>query len=198
MSTCIAAERVAHPILTMPFAPVVRPRDGYAALEDLAHNERDDGGQYQVALVPMNASKARQAGADSASPTPHLLLLSITWEDLLRQLRAGTASLDPRPSSEIEQFGNVQVNFARHETLRDDTYVELTALEFKLLRFFLSNPYRVISRIEFLETVWGYNCYPTTRTVDNSVLRLRQKLEVDPANPVHFQTVHGVGYKFVP
>jgi DNA-binding response OmpR family regulator len=55
----------------------------------------------------------------------------------------------------------------------------------------------VISRTELLNEVWGYNNYPTTRTVDTHILRLRQKLERDPTDPVHFRTVHGTGYKFV-
>ena len=62
---------------------------------------------------------------------------------------------------------------------------------------FLNNPERVISRTELLNEVWGYNNYPTTRTVDTHILRLRQKLERDPTDPVHFRTVHGTGYKFV-
>jgi DNA-binding response OmpR family regulator len=55
----------------------------------------------------------------------------------------------------------------------------------------------VISRDELLSEVWGYQNYPSTRTVDNHILKIRQKLERDPANPVHFRTVHGVGYKFI-
>jgi len=74
----------------------------------------------------------------------------------------------------------------------------LTAHEFKLLRFFVENAERVISREELLTDVWGYHHYPTTRTVDNQILKLRQKLEGDPANPRHFVTVHGAGYKFLP
>ena len=66
-----------------------------------------------------------------------------------------------------------------------------------MLRFFLNNQNRVISRIELLNDVWGYNNYPTTRTVDTHMLRLRQKLEKEPDDPVRFQTVHGIGYKFV-
>jgi hypothetical protein len=62
----------------------------------------------------------------------------------------------------------------------------------------VSNPKRVISRDELLNEVWGYENYPCTRTVDNHVLKLRQKLELDPAEPVHFRTVHRMGYKFVP
>jgi len=74
----------------------------------------------------------------------------------------------------------------------------MTAQEFKLLRFFAASPERVISREELLNEVWGYQNYPSTRTVDNHILRLRQKLELDPSNPRFFLTIHGAGYKFVP
>jgi DNA-binding response OmpR family regulator len=74
----------------------------------------------------------------------------------------------------------------------------LTALEFKTLRYLVENARRVISRGELLNEVWGYNNYPSTRTVDNQVAKLRKKLERDPARPVHLRTVHGAGYKFLP
>ena|SRR5437870_12209219 len=70
--------------------------------------------------------------------------------------------------------------------------------EFKTLKFMLQNAERVVSREELLTKVWGYQNYPTTRTVDNHILRLRQKLERQPSSPVHFLTVHSAGYKFVP
>jgi DNA-binding response OmpR family regulator len=84
------------------------------------------------------------------------------------------------------------------EVRRSDRQVSLTAMEFKVLKFFVSNPNRVISREQLLNEVWGYDNYPCTRTVDNHVLKLRQKLESEPARPVHFRTVHGTGYKFIP
>ena len=84
------------------------------------------------------------------------------------------------------------------EVWRSDRPVSLTAMEFKVLKFFVSNPNRVISRDDMLNRVWGYENYPCTRTVDNQILKLRQKLEVDAERPVHFRTVHGVGYKFIP
>ena len=94
-------------------------------------------------------------------------------------------------------FGTVRVDLFRSEVRRSDISLVLTALEFKLLRFFVTSPGRTISRDELLNQVWGFENYPCTRTVDNHVLRLRKKLEPDPDYPVHFQTVHGVGYKFV-
>ena len=95
-------------------------------------------------------------------------------------------------------FGNVAVDFLKMEVHKAGTMVPLTAHEFKLLRFFLDNPGRAIAREELLSGVWGLNFHLTTRTVDNQILKLRQKLESDPANPIHFRTVHGFGYKFVP
>jgi DNA-binding response OmpR family regulator len=76
--------------------------------------------------------------------------------------------------------------------------VVLTAHEFKLLKFFTQNVDRVLTREVLLNEVWGYNAYPTTRTVDNQILKLRQKLETDSANPQHLLTIYGAGYKFVP
>jgi DNA-binding response OmpR family regulator len=84
------------------------------------------------------------------------------------------------------------------QVTRDGSEVALTPQEFKIVKFMAQNPNRVVSRDELLNDVWGYQNYPTTRTVDNHILKLRQKLETDPTNPVHFRTVHGVGYKFVP
>jgi DNA-binding response OmpR family regulator len=98
----------------------------------------------------------------------------------------------------VYTFGDCDVDFLKMSVRRGGKPVVLTSHEFKLLRFFTDNAERVLSREELLNDVWGYNSYPTTRTVDNQLLKLRQKLEADPANPRHLQTVYGAGYKFVP
>jgi DNA-binding response OmpR family regulator len=179
-------------------ALALRGRDGRVAALNPASPAMIFG-RYQVVLISSETGRMEGVVAveDSAS-NRHLLLLPVTFEDLLNQMRKHEESelIDRR--SDIEEFGEVQIDFFRHEVSRAGQPVDLTAFEFKVMRFFLSNPCRVISRDELLETVWGYNCYPTTRTVDNKILRLRQKLELDPAKPTHFQTVYGVGYKFVP
>ena len=95
-------------------------------------------------------------------------------------------------------FDDVTVDFLKIEITRAGQKVMATRLEFKTLEFFANNPQRVVSRDELLDKVWGYENYPCTRTVDNHILRLRQKLESDPSHPSHFLTVHGLGYKFVP
>jgi DNA-binding response OmpR family regulator len=95
-------------------------------------------------------------------------------------------------------FGDVTVDFSAMEALRKGEPIVLTTKEFKTLKYLTQNARRVISREELLNEVWGYNNYPSTRTVDNHILKLRQKLERDPSRPAHFRTVHGAGYKFLP
>lgn len=118
--------------------------------------------------------------------------------ELLARVRAALRRLatenDPR---ETFQFDDIEVDFRKMELYRSGERIPLTPQEFRMLRFFLKNKERVVSREELLNEVWGYHNYPTTRTVDTHMLRLRQKLEKAPAAPVHFLTVHGTGYKFM-
>jgi DNA-binding response OmpR family regulator len=101
-------------------------------------------------------------------------------------------------SSTVVRFGDCEIDFMTMNARRKGSPVVLTAHEFKLLKFFTDNLERVLTRELLLNEVWGYNSYPTTRTVDNQILKLRQKLEPDPANPKHLLTIYGAGYKFVP
>jgi DNA-binding response OmpR family regulator len=98
---------------------------------------------------------------------------------------------------ELLVLGDVTIDFTSMEASRQGQPLTFTSQEFKLLKFLASFPGRVFSREELLNQVWGYEHYPTTRTVDNHILRLRQKLEIDPAHPRHFLTIHGAGYKFI-
>jgi DNA-binding response OmpR family regulator len=94
-------------------------------------------------------------------------------------------------------FDGIVVDFGKVEVTRNGASVELTAHEFKTLQFFVQNPDRVITRAELLKQVCGYgDGYVTTRSVDNHIMKLRHKLEKDPASPAHFRTVPRVGYKF--
>ena len=119
-------------------------------------------------------------------------------KELLARVGAVMRRAERTLPSDAYSFGDIIVDFAKMEVTRDGKPVTLTAHEFKTLKYFTQNPERVLSRDELLNQVWGYECYPSTRTVDNHILRLRQKLEKDPVNPLHFRTVHKVGYKFVP
>ena len=101
--------------------------------------------------------------------------------ELLARVRASLRRLN-QASDKLEAFSfdDVEVNFSRMELHRSGQLIPLTPQEFKMLRFFLNNQERAISRTELLNEVWGYHNYPTTRTVDTHILRLRQKLEQDP------------------
>jgi hypothetical protein len=101
-------------------------------------------------------------------------------------------------NSEVVRFGDVYVEFRKMEVRRSGARVAMTASEFKTLRYFVLRPGCVISRDELLNEVWGYENYPTTRTVDTRIYNLRKKLERIPSQPIHFVGVFGVGYKFVP
>lgn len=95
------------------------------------------------------------------------------------------------------RFGGLSVDFLKMQAHRGDQAIPLTTRETAILRLMVSNKGVVISRDRLLNEVWGYDAYPTTRTVDNQIVKLRQKLEEDPESPRHILTVRGTGYKFV-
>jgi DNA-binding response OmpR family regulator len=115
----------------------------------------------------------------------------------LRGLIRRASRFSPK-ETDVYVFADVMVDFYRTEITRGGQKIAVTRKEFKTLEFFAKNAQRVISREELLNEVWGYQHYPCTRTVDNHMLRLRKKLESDPSHPLHFLTVHGRGYKFLP
>jgi two-component system, OmpR family, alkaline phosphatase synthesis response regulator PhoP len=154
---------------------------------------------FQVALVPPQGLESSAGRTFSQTVgVRRLLVLPLTWKQLMEQVRKELDRARATVKEGLVRFGNVTIDLLSMEVRRCDRPVNLTQMEFKVLKFFLSNPNRVISRYDFLDQVWGYENYPCTRTVDNHILRLRQKLEVELANPVHFRTVHGMGYKFTP
>lgn len=156
----------------------------------------DQSDDYHIALVPLLPD--RPTSHKQLQRNSRFLLLPLTWKELLTQVREQSRGSSAESESRIFRFGEVCVDFISMEVRRRGRLVNLTAMEFKVLKYFLLNPNRVISRDDLLNQVWGYNQYPCTRTVDNHVLRLRQKLEAEFANPVHFRTVHRFGYKFLP
>ncbi len=109
------------------------------------------------------------------------------------------AALLERPSAgDLFVFGEVTVSFSEMEVRRKGQLIALTRKEFGTLAYLVKNVRKVVSRDKLLNEVWGYQNYPSTRTVDNHILRLRVKLEKDPPRPKHFLTVHGTGYRFLP
>jgi DNA-binding response OmpR family regulator len=96
---------------------------------------------------------------------------------------------------EIYEFGDVTVNFKSHEVMKAGKKLHLTALEFNLLKFFIEHKGEVLSRDAIMDEAWG-DAIVSPRTIDPHIVHLRQKLEDDPANPQHFVSIRGVGYKF--
>jgi DNA-binding response OmpR family regulator len=136
-----------------------------------------------------------------------VLLLEIGADDYVvkpfgtRELLARIRALLRRTTPEGEHilsFADVEVDLERRVVRRAGDEVKMTRAEFNLLTFFLQNPDRALTRDVILNSVWGYDSFPNTRTVDAHVVRLRQKLEPDCETPRHFVTMHGVGYRFIP
>lgn len=166
---------------------------GFSATPESVDFEPD---KYRIAFVSFHNARDRNGTPQPAGKMGRFFLLPLTWREFETGLRAGVAH-SLREDTNL-RFGRVSIDLLSMEVRRSDCPVTLTAMEFKVLNFFVLNPKRVISRDQMLNEVWGYDNYPCTRTVDNHVLKLRQKLESTPAAPVHFRTVHGIGYKFIP
>ena len=109
-------------------------------------------------------------------------------------LRRGT---DIKEDIEEYSFGSVHINFKAMETLKNNKPIELSKLEYSVLKYLCQRENTVVDRTTLLDEVWGYENYPSTRTVDNFILSLRKKIEDDPSNPKHLLTIHVAGYKFV-
>jgi|SRR5688500_2532348 two-component system, OmpR family, alkaline phosphatase synthesis response regulator PhoP len=116
-------------------------------------------------------------------------------EALLRRSAATAAAA--APVGDTFRFGDVAIDFRRAEVAKAGQLLDLSAREFKLLRYFVEHRGAALTRDELLNEVWGYNAMPSTRTVDVHVAWLRQKLEDNPRHPQYIITVHGLGYKFI-
>jgi DNA-binding response OmpR family regulator len=117
--------------------------------------------------------------------------------ELLARIRAVLRRAPGEPERVIS-FADTTVDIERRIVTRRGHEVRFTPAEYNLLTFFLQNPDRALTRDIILNSVWGYESFPNTRTVDAHVVRLRQKLELDPNCPRHFLTLHKVGYRFLP
>jgi DNA-binding response OmpR family regulator len=149
-----------------------------------------------VVLIPKSAVHEKTAPNNSASKKSVTVING--GPHLPSTVEAAVAWFESPSAEDMFVFGEVTVSFSAMETHRRGQLVALTRKEFKTLAYLIRNARRVITRDELLNEVWGYQSYPSTRTVDNHILGLRVKLEADPARPKHFLTVRGTGYKFLP
>ena len=98
---------------------------------------------------------------------------------------------------EVYRFGDVEIDFTHFKVKRKDKDLDLTSLEIDILKYFIAHKEEVVTREALLDKVWGYEKYPTTRTIDNHILKLRKKIEADPSHPEYILSVYGEGYRFV-
>lgn len=147
---------------------------------------------------PQDRVKGLEAGADDYLGKPfELQELLARVRSCLRRRRWENSQDGGAPVARLS-FGEAEVDFDKREARLKGEVVKLTRLEFDLLKYFSEQQDRVLSRAELLEQVWHVTSLSTARTVDNFIHRLRRHFEADPSKPVHFLSVRGSGYRFVP
>ncbi len=136
-----------------------------------------------------------ELGADDYMTKP------FSVRELLARVKAVMRRYAPEKCLEEEgkshQLGKLSIDFEHYVAKQGETEIELTHKEFEILKYFWQHSNQAIHRDELIQRVWGYDAYPTSRTVDNHIVKLRKKVEPDPAHPKHILTVHGIGYKFI-
>jgi two-component system, OmpR family, alkaline phosphatase synthesis response regulator PhoP len=197
---------------------VTTAKDGRSGLDAIAQ-ERPDLVLLDVMMPGMNGFEVLSLLRESDAELPVLMLTARSTEaDRIAGLNSGADDYIVKPfavgellarvgaalrrlrvlrkQNAVIEFGAIRLDFDELRAFRDGAPVELTALEFKLLRFFVENEGRALTRSRIVDVVWGADYFGTERTVDNFVTRLRQKLEAD-GGASHFVTVRGTGYRFV-
>jgi DNA-binding response OmpR family regulator len=198
---------------------VISAEDGVKGLERALSDDPD--------LVVLDVMMPRMSGLDvckqlkAKKPSVPIIMLTARGQEIdkvvglelgaddyvtkpfsIRELMARVKAVlrrvsSPAPAPEVYRFNDVEVNIRSNEVRRNGTLIELSSKEFALLAYFIAHPVETLSRDRLLDAVWGYEHYPTTRTVDTHIVHLRQKLEPNPEEPRFILTVHGSGYKFV-
>lgn len=136
--------------------------------------------------------KGLKYGADDYVTKPFSLV------ELMARVQAVLRRTEPAKAWTKARWADVEVDFATFEARKKGLKLDLTPRELKILKLFVEQGGKVVSRNELLDKVWGYDVFPTTRTVDNHIVKLRKAIEDDPENPMMIQSVRGVGYKFTP
>ena len=134
-----------------------------------------------------------EIGADDYISKPFSIreLLARVKAHLRRENRGGESV------AEVVQLETLKIDFGQFKIIRKGKEISLTSLEVDVLRYLIGHDGKVVSRDDLLDKIWGYEKYPTTRTIDNHILKLRKKIETDPNHPRHILTVYGGGYRFV-
>jgi DNA-binding response OmpR family regulator len=168
-------------------------KDGFDICKDL----RKEGRNMPILMLTSKNEEidkvlGLEIGADDYMTKPFSL------KELIARIKALLRRAQPAvPGIEEYSFGNVIMNLKKMEVLKKGEAVKMSATEYKILKYFVEHEGEVITRDKFLDDVWGYDAFPTTRTVDNYILSIRKKIEDDPSSPEHIVTVHTAGYKFI-
>jgi len=166
---------------------------------EICQRLRSEGNRVPIIMLTARGQEIDKVlglklGADDYVTKPFSFMeLMARCEAVLRRSQSGNG-FTAAPS--VYSFGDVTVDFDRHQASRAGEALSLSPREFRLLRFFVENRGRVVTREELLDAVWGYETIPFTRTVDTHVAKLRKKIEPDPSDPAYLITVHRLGYKF--
>jgi len=165
---------------------------------DICRELRQQGHQLPILMLTARGETIDKVvglklGADDYVTKPfEMVELMARIETLLRRTRA------PRALTEATyRFGNIRIDFRSAQAFCKEDPIALSALEFRLLKYFIENRGALLSRDTLLDNVWGYDAMPFTRTVDAHVASLRQKIEPNPGKPQFILTAHGLGYRFV-
>jgi DNA-binding response OmpR family regulator len=163
---------------------------------ELCRRVRDEGMTTPILMLTARSEEMDRVlgldlGADDYVTKP------FSVPELLARIRAILRRTRPAPVlPETLRFGDVEVDFQRYEARKAGKPIQMSRKEFGVLRTLAAREGEVVAREELLDEVWGYDHYPSTRTVDNHIASLRAKVEDDASNPHYLLTVHGVGYKF--
>ena len=167
-------------------------KDGLQLCRDL----RNDGNSTPIIMLTARDEEVDkilglELGADDYIPKPFGV------RELVARIKAILRRTVQKFDVNKVEFNGIVVDFKAYQAIKDHQPLELSAREYRLLKYLVAKNGDVVTRDELLDEVWGYDSYPTTRTVDNHIAKLRQKIESDINEPKHILTVHGVGYKFV-
>jgi len=119
--------------------------------------------------------------------------------ELLARIKARLRNTEKEGKAvpEIYSFDDIEIDFAQFKIRRKGKELEFTSLEMDILKYFIAHRGEVVARNDLLDKIWGYESYPTTRTIDNHILKLRKKIEDDPSHPRYILSVYGGGYRFI-
>lgn len=166
---------------------------------DICKELRDLGNDIAIIMLTARGQESEKViglrlGADDYVTKPFSFLeLMARIEAIKRRFCKNTGSQN---IPELYKFGNITINFNKLEINKENKTTELSFRELNLLKYFISHRGEVVTREQLLNIVWGYDNFPLTRTVDMHIVKLRQKIEDDPSNPMFIVTVHRAGYKF--